>query len=41
MNLGTRRTTVGNVHVLVVEGDIDRQVDLLQLIGKLKIEVLD
>ena len=23
MNLGTRRTTVGNVHVLVVEGDID------------------
>jgi transglutaminase/protease-like cytokinesis protein 3 len=28
-------------HIKFVEGDIDRQIDILQLIGKLKIEVLE
>ncbi|MBI2533355.1 MAG: transglutaminase domain-containing protein, partial [Deltaproteobacteria bacterium] len=28
-------------HVKFLEGDIDRQIDILQLIGNLKIEVLD
>ena len=28
-------------HVKFVEGDIDRQVDILQLIGNLKIQVIE
>jgi hypothetical protein len=28
-------------HVKFLEGDIDRQVDILQLIGKLKIKVME
>ena len=28
-------------HIKFLEGDIDRQIDILELIGKLKIKVLD